>query len=82
MGVVKRSVSLDERVAAQIEVAAREDGTSFSGWLSAAVEEQLLLRDGRRAMAEWEAEHPIPSEVRDWARAELDKAFGDRSEPT
>lgn len=75
---MKRSVSLDERVAEQIEAAAREDGTSFSDWLSAALEEQLTLREGRRAMAEWEAEHPIPDDVRDWARAELDRAFGHR----
>ena len=79
MGVVKKSVSLDEQVAEQIEVAAREDGTTFSGWLSAALEEQLTLREGRRAMADWEAEHPIPDDVREWARAELDRAFGDRA---
>lgn len=51
MAVVKRSVSLDERVAEQIDAAAREEGTTFSGWLSAALEEQLILREGRRAMA-------------------------------
>lgn len=76
--MVKKSVSLDEHVAEQIEAAAREDGTTFSGWLSAALEEQLNLREGRRGMAEWEAEHPIPDDVREWARAELDRAFGDR----
>lgn len=53
--MVKKSVSLDEHVAEQIEAAAREDGTTFSGWLSAALEEQLNLREGRRGMAEWEA---------------------------
>jgi len=79
VGVVKKSVSLDEHVAEQIEAAAREDGTTFSGWLSAALEEQLNLREGRRAMAEWEAEHPIPDDVREWARAELDRTLGDRA---
>jgi hypothetical protein len=79
VGVVKRSVSLDDRVAEQIQEAAREDGLSFSGWLSAAAEHQLMLREGRRAMAEWEAEEPLSDEVRDWARAELDRALGRRS---
>lgn len=73
---MKRSVSLDERVAEQIEVAAREDGLSFSGWLSAAAEQQLTLREGRRAMAEWESEEPVPDDVRAWAREELDRVFG------
>ena len=76
---MKKSVSLDEDVAEQIEVAAREDGTTFSGWLSAALEEQLILREGRRAMAEWEAERPIPGAVREWARAELDRALDEGS---
>gem|GEM_PF-5647512 len=76
---MKKSVSLDERVAEQIEAAAREDDTTFSGWLSAALEERLILREGRRAMAEWEAEQPIPDDTREWARAELDRALGDRS---
>ena len=57
----------------------RSGASTFSGWLSAALEEQLILREGRRAMAEWEAEHPIPDDVREWARAELDRAFGDRT---
>lgn len=73
--MVKRSVSLDDGVARQIEVAAREEGLSFSGWLSAAAQQQLTLREGRRAMDEWEREEPVPPEVRDWARAELDRAL-------
>ena len=73
---MKRSVSLDERVAEQIEVAAREDGLSFSGWLSAAAEQQLTLREGRRAMAEWEAEEPVADDVRAWAREQLDRVLG------
>ena len=74
---MKRSVSLDQRVAEQIEVAAREDGVSFSGWLSAAAEQQLVLREGRRAMAEWDAEDPLTAEERAAARAELDIALVD-----
>jgi hypothetical protein len=56
MGVVKRSVSIDDRVAADVEAAANEDGMSFSAWLSAAAEHQLLVRAGLRGVREWEAE--------------------------
>lgn len=74
---MKRSVSLDQRVAEQIEVAAREDGVSFSGWLSSAAEQQLILREGRRAMAEWDADDPLTAEERAAARAELDRALAE-----
>jgi hypothetical protein len=56
MGVTKRSVSLDAEVAEQIEVAAAEDGLSFSTWLSVAAERQLLLREGMRGVEEFETE--------------------------
>jgi hypothetical protein len=56
MGVVKRSVSIDDDVAARVEAAASEDGVSFSAWLSAAAEHQLLVRAGLRGVQEWEAE--------------------------
>jgi hypothetical protein len=54
MGVVKRSVSIDAEIAAAAEVAASEDGVSFSAWLSGAAQLQLLVRDGLRGVAEWE----------------------------
>jgi hypothetical protein len=54
--VVKRSVSLSDDVAAAVEIAAREDGVSFSAWLSGAAERQLRVRQGLRGVAAWEAE--------------------------
>ncbi len=54
--VDKRSVSLSDEVAKRIEVAAAEDGLSFSAWLSAAAERELHIRDGLRGVAEWESE--------------------------
>lgn len=54
--VTKRSVSLADDVAAAVENAAREDGVSFSAWLSAAAERQLRIRSGLRGVAAWEAE--------------------------
>ena len=56
VSVIKRSVSIDDQVAARVEAAAEEDGVSFSAWLSAAAEHQLLVRDGLRGVEEWEAE--------------------------
>jgi hypothetical protein len=54
--VIKRSVSLADEVAAAVEEAAREDGVSFSAWLSSAAERQLRVRKGLRGVAAWEAE--------------------------
>ncbi len=54
--VTKRSVSLDDGVAASVEEAARQDGVSFSAWLSSAAEKQLRVRQGLRGVAAWEGE--------------------------
>lgn len=56
MGVVKKSVSLEAGVAERVEAAAHEDGMSFSTWLSAAAERQLILREGLRGVSDWERE--------------------------
>ena len=57
MTVVKRSVSLDDDVAARVAEAAAEEGVSFSTWLTTAARYQLILRAGRAAVAEYEAEY-------------------------
>jgi hypothetical protein len=54
--VTKRSVSLADEVAAAVEQAAKQDGVSFSAWLSAAAEKQLRVRRGLRGVAAWEGE--------------------------
>jgi hypothetical protein len=56
MMVTKRSISMPDDVAAAVELAAREDGLSFSAWLSAAAERQLRVRQGLRGVAAWESE--------------------------
>ncbi len=56
MAVSKRSVSLDDAVAARVEQAAIEEGVSFSAWLSRAAEHSLLISEGQQAVTEWEAE--------------------------
>ena len=54
--VTKRSVSLDDEVASSVEEAAKQDGVSFSAWLSSAAERQLRVRQGLRGVAAWEGE--------------------------
>jgi hypothetical protein len=54
--VTKRSVSLADEVATAVETAAKEDGVSFSAWLSTAAERQLRVRQGLRGVAAWESE--------------------------
>lgn len=54
--VTKRSVSLADDVASAVESAAKEDGMSFSSWLSKAAERQLRIRQGLRGVGAWESE--------------------------
>ena len=54
--VTKRSVSLNDEVATAVESAAREDGVSFSSWLSNAAERQLRIRQGLRGVGAWESD--------------------------
>ncbi len=54
--VTKRSVSLADDVAKAVEAAAKEDGVSFSAWLSGAAERQLRVRQGLRGVTAWESD--------------------------
>lgn len=53
----KRSISLPPDLDRDIERAAAEEGTSVSAWIAATARHRLRLDAGRRAIAEWEAEH-------------------------
>ena len=63
----KRSVSLPAELAAAIDQAAADDGTTFSAWLADTAAQRLRLEAGRRAIAEWEGDHgPLtPEELAD-----------------
>lgn len=75
-------MSLDDQVAERVEHAAREDGVSFSSWLSAAAERTLLLREGLHAVQEWEQEAgPLTAEERAAGEALLDRLLAGTSEP-
>jgi len=54
---VKRSVSLPPDLAAAIDRAAAETGSTFSAWVTETAAHRLKLEAGRQAVAEWEAEH-------------------------
>ncbi len=56
MAVSKRSVSLDDSIAARVERAATEEGVSFSAWLTNAAEHSLLIREGIQGVTEWESQ--------------------------
>lgn len=53
----KLAITVDPDVHAGIVHAAEEDGMSVSAWMTAAARRALVVRDGLRAVQEWEAEH-------------------------
>ena len=63
----KRSISLPPGLAAEIEKAAANEGTTVSGWIADTAAHRLRLEAGRRALVEWEREHgPLtPAELAD-----------------
>ena len=64
----KLAITVDAEVHDQVLAAAAEEGASVSAWMTAAARRALLVRDGLRAVAEWEREHGAFSD------AELDAA--------
>jgi hypothetical protein len=53
----KLAITVDADVHEQVLVAAAEQGVSVSAWMTEAARRALLVRDGLRAVAEWEHEH-------------------------
>jgi hypothetical protein len=53
----KLAITVDPDVHARVVAAAAEEGVSVSAWMTAAASRTLLVRDGLRAVAEWEEEH-------------------------
>jgi hypothetical protein len=52
----KLAITVDPEVHARVLAAAKDEGTSVSAWMTNAARRALLVRDGLRAVAEWEAE--------------------------
>lgn len=53
----KLAITVDADVHERLLAAAEADGVSVSAWMTNAARHELLVRDGLRAVAEWEAEH-------------------------
>jgi len=53
----KLAITVDPDVHGQVIVAAAEEGVSVSAWMTAAARRALVVRDGLRAVAEWEQDH-------------------------
>ena len=53
----KLAITVDPDVHEGVLAAAEEEGMSVSAWMTAAARRALLVRDGLRAVAEWESEH-------------------------
>lgn len=53
----KLAITVDAGVHEQVLAAATEEGVSVSAWMTEAARRRLLLRDGLRAVSEWEQEH-------------------------
>ena len=58
----KLAITVDADVHAGVVAAASEEGLSVSAWMTNAARKALLVRDGLKAVAEWEAEHGALSE--------------------
>ncbi len=59
----KLAITVDPEVHAGVVAAASEEGVSVSAWMTNAARRALLVRDGLKAVAEWEAEHGALSEA-------------------
>jgi hypothetical protein len=65
----KLAITVDPDVHEGIMRAAEEEGISVSAWMTEAARRALLVRDGLRAVQEWESEHgPLTDEEMDAAR--------------
>jgi hypothetical protein len=53
----KLAITVDPDVHAQVVAAAAAEGLSVSAWMTGAARRALVVRDGLRAVAEWERDH-------------------------
>ena len=55
----KLAITVDSDVHERVVAAAAAEGVSVSAWMTEAARRALLVRDGLRAVSEWEAEHGV-----------------------
>lgn len=76
----KMAITVDPDVHAGVLAAAAEEGVSASAWISRAARQALTIRDGLRAVAEWESEHGALTDTElDAARDALDPSRAQRT---
>ncbi len=79
----KLAITVDPEIHSQVVAAANEEGTSVSAWMTNAARRALLVRNGLRAVAEWEAEHgALSASELAAARRRVLHAVGDSAGPT
>jgi hypothetical protein len=79
---VKLAVTVNADVHAKVLKAAAAEGKSVSAWMTAAARRALLLRDGLRAVADWEAEHGALTQAElEAARSRLERSATRRRRP-
>jgi hypothetical protein len=59
----KLAITVDPDVHERVVAAAADEGVSVSAWMTTAARRALLVRDGLRAVAEWEQEHGALTEA-------------------
>jgi len=59
----KLAITVDADVHRQVKAAASAEGVSVSAWMTSAARRALLVRDGLRAVGEWEKERGAFSEA-------------------
>jgi hypothetical protein len=75
----KRSISMPPDLDEDIEKAARQAGTSYSGWLASVARKEFTIAAGLEAVAEYERAHGAftPDELAEadrWADAAIGRA--------
>jgi DNA-binding IclR family transcriptional regulator len=59
----KLAITVDADVHERVKAAATAEGVSVSAWMTSAARRALLVRDGLRAVGEWEKERGAFSEA-------------------
>jgi len=78
----KLAITVDPDVHEQVIAAAEDEGVSVSAWMTTAARRALVVRDGLRAVAEWEQEHGSLTEAElETARRRVAEELGAPTQP-
>lgn len=78
----KLAITVDPDVHDQVRAAAASEGVSVSAWMTEAARRALLIRDGLRAVAEWERDHGAFTDAElDAARRRVDAELAASARP-